>query len=90
MNVNDTLKERENSHGDFSPQATLSQYLKTACRDSGKWSKLPPDQREAIEMICMKISRILHGDNNFADSWHDIAGYAILIEKKLSRGNTRR
>jgi len=34
-------------------------------------------------MICHKISRIVNGDPNYKDSWHDIIGYAKLIEDKL-------
>ena len=35
-------------------------------------------------MILHKIGRILNGDPNYADSWHDIAGYAKLVEDELS------
>ena len=31
-------------------------------------------------MILHKLARILNGDPNYVDSWHDIAGYAILVE----------
>ena len=34
-------------------------------------------------MIANKIGRILNGDPNYPDSWHDIAGYATLIENEL-------
>ena len=36
-------------------------------------------QREGLEMIAHKISRILNGDPNYDDSWVDIAGYAQLV-----------
>lgn len=44
---------------------------------------LDPDQREALEMIAHKIARILNGDPNYADSWHDVAGYATLVADRL-------
>src|SRR5690606_10084595 len=30
-----------------------------------------------------KIARILIGDPNYADNWHDIQGYAKLVEERL-------
>jgi hypothetical protein len=41
------------------------------------------DQREALDMIAHKIGRILNGDPNYADSWHDLEGYARLVEQRL-------
>jgi hypothetical protein len=43
-------------------------------------------QREALEMIAHKISRILAGDPHFADHWTDISGYARLVERQLLDG----
>ena len=40
-------------------------------------------QRESLDMIVHKIARILNGDPNHVDSWHDIAGYATLVELEL-------
>ena len=44
---------------------------------------MDPDQREAMEMICQKMARIMNGDPNYSDSWHDIAGYATLVANRL-------
>lgn len=41
-------------------------------------------------MIVHKIGRILNGDPNYADSWHDIAGYATLIDQQLTGGTNVR
>jgi hypothetical protein len=35
-------------------------------------------------MICHKLGRIAAGDIDYADSWHDIAGYAKLVEDRLN------
>lgn len=35
-------------------------------------------------MQAHKQARILNGDPNYADSWHDIAGYATLVEQELA------
>jgi hypothetical protein len=36
-------------------------------------------------MIFCKITRILTGDPNYTDNWHDIAGYAKLVEIELNK-----
>jgi hypothetical protein len=53
-------------------------------RDSPNWGDLTDDKREALEMIAHKIGRILNGDPEYKDSWHDIIGYARLVEDTLS------
>jgi len=84
--IKDTLAERGKTYGDFAMQAELSQMLKTCVTQSPGHTRMQPYQREAMEMILHKISRILNGDPNHADSWHDIAGYAMLVETHLSAG----
>jgi hypothetical protein len=42
------------------------------------WDVLKDTQREALELIAMKIARILSGDHNYRDHWDDIEGYAEL------------
>ena len=34
-------------------------------------------------MIVHKIGRILAGNPNHSDHWHDIAGYATLVDAQL-------
>ncbi len=41
-------------------------------------------QREAVDMICMKLSRIASGHANFADHWEDIQGYSQLVLDELT------
>lgn len=82
--VNTTLYERGKRYGLFTGHACVTQALKREMYRSGKWVGLDDDQREALEMIAHKIGRILNGDPNYADSWHDIAGYATLVEKRLN------
>lgn len=36
-------------------------------------------------MIFQKISRIVNGDPDYADNWHDIQGYARLVEERLQK-----
>ena len=84
MSVEDTLKERGERYGRFSDYASTCNELKKVCVNS----RLSPDfnhiHEEALDMIFSKIARILNGDPNYADNWHDIAGYATLVEKELT------
>lgn len=86
VSVTDTLVERGKRYGKFKDHAYISQDLKQVVYRSldGNNNYLAPDQKEALEMICHKIARILNGDPNYADSWHDIAGYASLIADRLN------
>jgi hypothetical protein len=52
------------------------------------WTGLAPDQQEALEMIQHKIARILNGDPDYFDNWHDIAGYATLVAMRLGDDET--
>lgn len=83
----ETLQERGERYGLFSGCAEISQALKITMRTfqgGTPWEdKLNDSQREALAMIAHKIGRILNGDPNYVDTWTDIAGYALLIEKQL-------
>lgn len=81
--IEDTLKDRQNTHGDFSENANISQNLKEIARRGSKWDSMNTIQKEAAEVILAKISRIVTGDPNHADNWHDIAGYATLSEDRI-------
>lgn len=84
MNIDETLESRRSCYGgSFLEQSQISQSIKSAFHNSPNWKRMRVDQREALEMIGTKISRILYGDPNYIDSWHDIAGYARLIERDL-------
>lgn len=83
--VAETLKERGSRYGQFLGVGEISQCLKEVMRATPNWQHLAPDQSEALEMIASKIARILNGDQNFVDSWHDVAGYARLVEERLVR-----
>lgn len=84
--VEGTLNQRGDRYGPFVGHAEVTQELKNVIykglAERGK--KLAPDQLEALDMICHKIGRIVNGDPDYADSWHDIAGYATLVDKRLT------
>ncbi|MDG6881081.1 Uncharacterised protein [Phocoenobacter uteri] len=82
--VQQTIKERGAVYGDFGLYAQIAQELKGIIYLYGE--NLDGHQLEALEMMCVKIGRILSGDPNYDDSWKDIAGYAIL-GGNLDKGN---
>jgi len=84
--INFILEERGSSYGDFGSQALISQNIKAAMRHSPNWQKLPADMKESLEMVALKIGRILNGNPTYADSWIDIVGYTQLVVDRLERG----
>jgi len=83
--IEQTLEERGRRYGEFQDHAAVAQRVKLAVTDSPRWPDMTPDQREALEMICHKVARIINGDPDYADSWRDIAGYALLVAMRLER-----
>lgn len=79
-----TLAERGSRYGEFTTHAKYTQALKRVLQSSPNWAAMDDDQREALEMVAHKVGRILNGDPNYADSWHDIAGYAQLVDNRLA------
>jgi hypothetical protein len=86
--VDTTLAERGKRYGPFAGHAGITQAIKVVMGTGCRWDSLAADQREALEMIAHKIGRILNGDPDYADSWHDIAGYAKLVEDRLNTLHT--
>lgn len=82
MKIQDTLAERISTHGDFTDNANTAQAIKDAMF-TGTQKDLTPIMYEALEMIAHKIARILNGNPAHKDHWHDIAGYATLVEERL-------
>ena len=82
-NIDSTLSERGDRYGSFDGHAEITQGLKSVMQCTDKWAFLADDQKEALEMIAHKIGRILNGDPNYIDNWHDIIGYTRLVEQRL-------
>lgn len=81
--IKKVLEERGANYGVFADHAAISQALKGAFRAWPGWEKMLQDQREALDMIAHKIGRIMNGNPHYADSWVDIAGYAMLVAERL-------
>ena len=90
VGIDATLAERGTKYGKFIDQAAVTYKLKNVLREhSSNHSKsYSYDQAEALDMICVKLGRIVNGDSDYADSWVDIAGYAKLVSDRLQTGKT--
>ena len=84
--ITETLQERGKRYGKFTGHAECTQDLKQVITEhlNVRRKTLAPDQQEALDMICHKVGRIINGDPDYADSWHDIAGYAQLVADRLN------
>lgn len=81
MKTEEILNEREKTHGDFKRLCELVgklRELSLVYRREGQSAT----QQIALEMIYLKLARIICGDPNHVDHWDDIAGYAMLGKGK--------
>lgn len=77
------LNERGTTHGPFQDNARISQSLRRFFRERGGWSKLLPEQAQALDEFALKIARILSDSPDCIEHWFDIAGYATLVVEML-------
>lgn len=80
--VGATLAERGARYGDFTDHAEIAQALQDGMRAHSGWRKLDATKKQALTVIADKIARILNGDPEYRDNWHDIQGYAKLAEDR--------
>lgn len=85
--VDDTLQSREDSHGPYREQAQFSQLLKSIMHSHKNWKDIPAEQRESLDMITVKVSRLMNGNSSEPDTWLDISGYAMLCYNLLTTGS---
>ena len=78
------LAARGQTHGDYPLHAAITQAIKRVLYDHYTTSH-SDIARESMEMIAHKLGRILAGDPDFQDHWHDIAGYATLIADRCTK-----
>jgi len=76
------IDERERTHGTFEDNAIISQAFKRMFRTGPGWNQLSDIEREAMDMIALKFSRILSGKSMSKQHWEDVVGYAKLVEEK--------
>ena len=82
--IEKTLEERGKRYGDFYTHSIICQAIKDRMNSTEGWRRLADDQKQALEVIADKIARILNGDPNYHDNWHDIQGYAKLVADRIT------
>ena len=92
--VRSTLEQRGARYGEFADHADICQALKDVMYKSkpagvSGWTKLPNVHKQALDVIMDKVARILSGDHNYDDNWHDIQGYAKLVEDHIHKLTTK-
>lgn len=80
--IESTLSQRQTKYGCYEDVAQVTQQILSALR-IGNYDKLPAPMKESLHMIASKMARIVNGDPEYFDNWHDIGGYAKLIEKLI-------
>lgn len=87
--VRNTLANRQQTHGNYEDRARITQQLKyiiskeLKLREQRGDAALTASMRESIDMILHKLGRIIAGNPRMSDHWHDIAGYATLVEMQI-------
>lgn len=81
-NIVETLDQRGQHYGDYGNMAYVAQKIKDVLRDGGAWLRVTPVHRESLDLMATKMARIVCGDPNLPDNWHDIQGYAKLAEDR--------
>lgn len=81
---------RGSVYGRFLHNAIVAQAIKAAIRnipdpdnEGIRWENLPLDVREGLDLIALKMSRIVTGDPAYLDNWDDIGGYAKIVADRL-------
>lgn len=83
VDIEAIVDERGAQYGDFTHQGVIAQDLKEYMREQDGWRRLRSHQKESLDMIMHKISRILNGNPEHRDSWVDIAGYAQISAERI-------
>ena len=87
MSINKTLEQRGSRYGKFKDVAATTYALQEILRNAKNHEHMTDDQVIALDMICNKMARIVNGDPSYSDNWHDISGYATLVEQELNITN---
>jgi len=81
-NLEDTLKERGSVYGDFDGNLYLRAQMMAAIDarfEAVNGVALNNSQRHLFQDVIAKLARLAATPEHL-DSWHDLAGYATLVE----------
>lgn len=77
-NAKSIPEARQPDYGSFDSRAKIADGIIRAMEASEFWDDKPARVRQALREIAGKMSRIINGDHDKADSWDDIGGYAEI------------
>lgn len=83
-NINDILNERQKTHGDYVSVSEIYSEIKSSLAN-GVHNNVDARFETALDMIAMKMARIVCGNPNEIQHWEDIAGYATLVMMELKK-----
>ena len=86
VEIKKVLEERGSEYGDFRTQGFIAQRMKEVARGTPGYYGMEDYQREAVDMILHKLSRLLNGNPQHLDSWVDIQGYAKCVSDRIEKG----
>ena len=90
MTIEKTLAERGKTYGPFLDKAKTVQALIDVVIHEPGWERLAADQKQCI-MVCFdKFARAIHGDPNHRDNFHDVVGYAKLVDDRMAADELQR
>lgn len=87
--IDKILEDRGSRYGDFGAQAQVSRAIKESFESTPNWSYLPPYMREGLDLVAVKISRMLCGDPMYMDNVVDILGYMTLVKTEMEKEHAR-
>ena len=79
------LKTRPTTHGDFTDGARFTQQTLRLAEKMPGYARASDVQKEGAHMIIHKLQRAFAGDPDYAEHWHDMAGYANLVADRCSK-----
>ena len=86
--INKILKERNAQYGDFKTECIIISLIKGSIKGwAGGLGQMKPHHEHAVDMIIMKLVRIVNGDPEYIDNWRDIEGYSKLVADLMEKDN---
>ena len=85
MQAQKIIDIREETHGDYTHTAATIMGLQDILQSGSKWKQLTYQQRHGLEMILVKLGRMVNGNPHHSDHIDDIIGYATLVKQSMEK-----